>query len=150
MDTRQKLIILIADDDADDVLLLKRAFIKSGLNVPLHFVTDGQEAIDYLSGESAFANRQDHPMPTLVLLDIKMPRLNGFDVLKWVRKQRGLRRLPILVLTSSDLDTDVGRAYDLGANSYLVKPSDLDDLGELARDVERYWRRRNRSPVISV
>jgi len=145
---RHNLIVLVAEDDEADIAFLKRAFLKAGINVPLHFVRDGQEAIDYLSGEEPFHSRRDHPLPNLLLVDIKMPRLNGFDVLKWVRDQQSLCRLPVLVLTSSNLDRDVNRAYELGANSYLVKPSDLDDLGRLARDVESYWGRRNRAPRI--
>jgi CheY-like chemotaxis protein len=145
---RSKLIVLVAEDDVDDIAFLKRAFVKEGINVPLYFVRDGQEAIDYLSGEDPFANRAEHPMPTLMLLDMKMPRLNGFDVIKWIRDQKVLRRLPVLVLSSSDLDKDVNRAYDLGANSYLRKPSKLEELGRMARDLETYWLKRNIYPDI--
>ena len=147
---RQNAVILVAEDDAADVTFLKRAFSQAGINVPLHFVRDGQEAIDYLTGEEPFGSRVDHPFPCLMLVDIKMPKLNGFDVLQWVRGQDELRRLPIVMLTTSNLDGDVNRAYDLGANSYLVKPNDLDDLGRLAVDLQTYWCKRNRGARIEL
>src|SRR5947208_13194034 len=135
---REKARLLVAEDNAHDVFLLKRAFIKAGINVPMHIVNDGQEAVDYLIGQEPYANRKEYPLPTLLLLDLKMPRLSGFDVIRWVREHKGLRRLPILVLSSSGLGKDINRAYDLGANSYLLKPSRFDDLEILADDVERY------------
>ena len=138
--------LLVVEDNAHDVFLLKRAFIKAGINVPMHIVNDGQEAVDYLIGQEPYANRKEYPLPTLLLLDLKMPRLSGFDVIRWVREHKGLRRLPILVLSSSGLGKDVNRAYDLGANSYLLKPSRFEDLEVLAEDVERYWCQRNRGP----
>ena len=138
--------LLVVEDNAHDVFLLKRAFIKAGINVPMHIVNDGQEAVDYLTGQEPYANRKEYPLPTLLLLDLKMPRLSGFDVIRWVREHKGLRRLPILVLSSSGLGKDVNRAYDLGANSYLLKPSRFEDLEVLAEDVERYWCQRNRGP----
>src|SRR6266568_6542022 len=86
-----ELRILVAEDMQDDVVLLKHAFQKAGVGVALHFVTDGQEAVDYLNGAERYANRAEHPLPTLLLLDLNMPRLNGFDVLEWLRQQPGLR-----------------------------------------------------------
>src|SRR6266487_2461384 len=121
-----ELRILVAEDLDDDVQILKRAFIRAGVNVPLRFVTDGQKVIDYLKGDGAFANRTDYPMPTLLLLDLKMPGLHGFDVLEWLRLQPGLRRLLVVVFTSSSQPEDVNRAFELGANSYLVKPAGFD------------------------
>jgi len=138
--------VLVAEDNANDVFLLKRAFLKAGVGVLVNFVSNGQEAIDYLKGEDAFADRAAHPFPQLFLLDIKMPKLDGFDVLEWVREQPGLKRLLIIVLTSSGQPEDVNRAYDLGANSYLVKPMGLDDLMEVAEKVHSYWLKTNRCP----
>ena len=138
--------ILVAEDLPNDVLLLQQAFSKAGLDVPLHFVRDGQEAIDYLNGEQSFADRATHPMPTLLLLDLNMPRLNGFDVLKWLRRQEGLRRLPVVVFTSSSLPQDVNRAYDLGANSFLVKPHGFIEYQQAAQNLESYWLRTNQYP----
>src|SRR5947208_11973317 len=114
--------ILVAEDDADDAFFLQRAFKKLGIPTSLKFVHDGQEAIDYLHGDAQFADRLRYPLPDLLLLDLKMPRLTGFEVLGWVRKQHNLRRLPVVIFSSSGELTDINRAYDLGANSYLIKP----------------------------
>src|SRR4051812_3913218 len=118
--------ILIAEDSEEDSEILKRAFKTTGANVPLLFVRDGQEAMDYLSGDGEYADRTAHPLPRLILLDLKMPRADGFDVLHWMQTQPKLKLLPVTVLTSSNFDRDVDRAYGLGANSYLVKPNSLD------------------------
>lgn len=139
--------VLIAEDDPSDVFLLQRAFTSAGIPANLHFVRDGQEAIDYLGGESKFADRGAYPLPDLMLLDLKMPRLNGFDVLEWLRKQPGLRRLLVTILTSSDQARDIDRAYDLGANSYLLKPHGSQELSELVLRLQRYWLELNQRPV---
>src|SRR5262245_57504279 len=123
--------ILVAEDDEFEVLLLRRAFTKAGVEAPVTFVRDGQEALDYFQRQHGFSDERVHPMPTLLVLDLKMPRLDGFDVLKWLRQQPGLRRLLVVVLTSSSEASDVNRAYDLGANSYLRKPTDLDGLRDM-------------------
>src|SRR5438477_12877403 len=115
-------VILLAEDREDDVLLIRRAFNKANLLNPLHLVHDGDEAIAYLKGEGQFANRAEYPLPSLLLLDLKMPRRDGFEVLQWVREQSSLKALRVIVLTSSEHIQDVNRAYDLGANSFLVKP----------------------------
>ncbi|HVV00243.1 MAG TPA: response regulator, partial [Verrucomicrobiae bacterium] len=112
----------------------------------LHFVRDGQEAIDYLLGEADYSDRASHPMPDLLLLDLKMPRLNGFDVLSWLRHKPGLKRLLVTVLTSSNEPTDVNRAYDLGANSYLIKPHNSKELSTLVQQLQRYWLESNQCP----
>ncbi len=139
--------VLIAEDDAGDVFLLQRAFAAAQVPASLHFVRDGQEAIDYLEGESEFGDRKTYPLPDLMLLDLKMPRLNGFDVLSWVRQQPGLKRL-VTILTSSDQPQDINRAYDLGANSYLLKPHSSNELSELVKRVEKYWLEANQCPAI--
>src|SRR5205809_3546545 len=150
MDNALKAGILVAEDLPDDVLILKHAFAKAGINAPLHFVTDGQEAVEYLKGEQMFADRSSYPLPALLLLDLNMPRLNGFDVLKWVRGQAGLCRLPIVVFTSSEQPRDVNRAYELGANSYLVKPPALAELQRIAHHLGNYWLRVNLCPDIEA
>jgi len=127
--------ILIADDDLDDIFLLQRAFSKAGVKADLHFVKDGEEAIRYLQSE----DQQKNPTPDLLLLDLKMPRVDGFSVLEWVRSQPGLKRLLVTVLTSSDSRLDINRAYDLGANSYLVKPFGNDHLVDLVEHLQTYW-----------
>ena len=124
--------ILVAEDDPCDVFLLKRAFSKAGVSVPIHFVRDGQEAIDYLQRKPPFVNGS-HTLPTLLLLDLNMPRLNGFDVLKWLRRQPTFKQLPVFVLSSSALEQDRRQAYALGANSYMIKPNDPDQLTVFAQ-----------------
>src|SRR3954469_4578730 len=113
-------IILLVEGDPNDVMLIQRAFQKAGLRNCLRIARDGEEAIEYLSGSGAFADRERFPSPFLMLLDLKMPGTDGFEVLKWARGEPELKRLLIVVLTSSNLQSDVDKAYELGANSYLV------------------------------
>jgi CheY-like chemotaxis protein len=138
--------ILLVEDTRDDVLLIQRAFRKAGLDVRMHVVNDGEAAVEYLAGSGTFADREQHPLPVLILLDLKLPRRSGFEVLGWIREQPLLRRLPVVVLTSSDQMQDVNRAYDLGASSYLVKPVEFDALQELVKTLDLYWLTWNRKP----
>jgi CheY-like chemotaxis protein len=141
--------ILVADDDADDVVLLRRAFRKANLSNPIQVVHDGEAAIAYLSGEGRFGDRDDHPLPALMLLDLKLPRKSGFEVLEWIRSQPGLRRLRVVVLSSSSQSADVDRAHELGANSYLVKPVAFDDLVSMVRNLGTYWMILAESPELN-
>ena len=109
---------------------------------------DGVEAISYLLGEGQFADRQIFPIPDLLVLDLKMPRLDGFDVLRWVRRQPGFASLVIVVLTSSELLSDVNQAYALGANSFMVKPMDFENTTALASLIQQYWLKHNRFPQV--
>lgn len=145
--TGNPISILIADDDAQDALLVRLAAQRAALDVRLDVVKDGEEAIDYLMGRSAYADRHAHPFPSMMLLDLKMPRVNGFDVLDFVRSQPNLRRLPIVIFSSSDDPKDIRRAYDSGANSYLCKPHSNDDLSALLRALEEYWCKFNHFPL---
>src|ERR1043166_8865305 len=120
--------MLVAEDREEDVEILKLAFEKAQVNVPLHFVSNGEEVIEYLKGEGRFSNRDEYPLPKVLLLDLKMPVLSGFEVLEWLRLQPSLRRLLVVVFSSSDLPEDVNRAFELGANSYVVKPIDFNKL----------------------
>ena len=138
--------ILVAEDDSTDAFFLARAFGKAGIPTALQFVRDGQEAIDYLVGEGRFANRLTHPGPDLLLMDLKMPRRDGFQVLAWIREQPLLKRLPVIIFSSSSLDSDVNRAYDLGANSYLVKPHSNEDLLAVVEKLKDYWVEANEKP----
>jgi CheY-like chemotaxis protein len=140
-------IILLVEDDANDVLLIQRAFNKAGLQSNLKTVRDGEQAIHYLAGEGVYADREKYPMPFLVLLDLKMPSVNGFEVLEWVRQQPAMKRLLIVVLTSSNLQADVDHAYELGANSYLVKPVEFDEMVHMIQRFEIYWAEINRIPT---
>jgi CheY-like chemotaxis protein len=131
--------ILLVEDSEDDQLLIRRAFAKAKLSNPLHVVDDGDKAVAYLAGEGAYADRAAHPLPTLLLLDLKLPRRSGHEVLAWLRADPALRRLPVVILTSSAESADVKRAYDLGANSYLVKPVEFEGLLEMVRNLGVYW-----------
>ena len=133
------LSILVAEDLDGDVEILKRAFSKAGGDARLHFVRDGQEAIEYLRRDP-----NTHVLPAMLLLDLKMPRVSGFEVLEWLRKHPGLHRLVVVIFTSSDVPEDINRAYDLGANSYLVKPVEFVGLVETAKHLRDYWLKLNR------
>ncbi len=143
---RSNSAVLLVEDDANEVFLMQRAFQKAGLKNPLPVARDGQEAIDYLSHQGQFNDTTRYPSPGLMLLDLKMPRKNGFEVLEWLRQQPGLKPLIVVVLSSSSLITDINRAYDLGANSYLVKPGDFDTLIQLVKTLEAYWLMLNQNP----
>jgi CheY-like chemotaxis protein len=127
--------ILLIDDNEDDILLIKRAFERAGLQHPVHSVRGGAEGMAYLNGERPYGDRLKYPVPALVLLDIKMPRIDGFDVLKWIRAQQVFSKLCVVMLTSSDEIRDVNLAYQLGATSFLVKPLDFWNAGELSRSL---------------
>jgi len=141
-------VILLAEDNEDHVILTKRAFKMAGLLNPLYTVENGKEAIAYLKGEGKFANRSEYPLPTLLLLDLKMPGKNGFDVLQWLRGQPTLSALRVVVLTTSDEIHDVNRAYQLGANSFLTKPVDFRDFVQLSSAVKGYWLWMSRAPEL--
>jgi len=132
-------LILIAEDNEDHVLLLQRALRRGALLNPVFVVNDGEEAIAYLKGEGKFSDRYEYPLPSLLLLDLKMPKKNGFEVLEWIRHQPGLRRLRIVVLTTSDAPSDVDRAYELGANAFMVKPLEQKDFLKVTDAIKGYW-----------
>jgi CheY-like chemotaxis protein len=138
--------ILQVEDEANDVFLLQRAFIQVGIANPVQVATDGQMAIDYLSGLGPFADRLKHPIPGLVLLDLKLPRRSGREVLEWIRAQPGLTRLVVIVFTSGQYVGDVTLAYELGANSFIIKPTDFSQYVEVARLLKGWWLRFNQFP----
>ena len=131
--------ILLVEDDPNDVWLVKHAFQSANISNPLRIVNDGQEAIDYIKGNGAYSDRGAFPLPKLVLLDLKMPRLNGFDVIGWMRRHYPWKLTPIIILSSSALPQDVNRAYELGANAYMVKPADYRALERLFRTIADFW-----------
>ena len=137
--------ILLAEDNDDHVLLIKRAFAKSNLLNPLQVVNDGRQAIAYLRGDGIYADRSRYPFPALLLLDLKMPNCDGFDVLQWLRDQV-FPPLRIVVLTTSDRVFDMQRAYELGAHSFLTKPVDFRDFVQLGPALKGQWVWMSRHP----
>ena len=142
-------VILVVEDQENDILLLRRAFASAAMTNPVHIVRDGEEALAYLTGEGKYSNRAEHPLPDLVLLDLKLPRMDGFEVLEWIRKQPGIRGLPVVVLTSSDQIRDINKAYEFGANSFLVKEFDFQNFVEVAKLLQRYWMKTVKTPETS-
>lgn len=145
MDSKQYTMLIVEDDPYDSKLIM-RAIRKARILNPTHLIEDGAAAIAYLAGKPPFEDRAKFPLPVVVLLDLKLPKKSGFEVLEWLRAQPTLNRLPVVVLTSSSENNDVNLAYDLGANSYLVKPVDSDALVDLLKSVELYWLFSNTKP----
>ena len=141
---------LVAEDDENDVFFLQRAFQQAKIENPLHVVRDGQEAIDYLSGAGKFSDRSLYPLPQLFILDLKMPRMTGLDVLRWLHEQPELQCLPVLVLSSSAQRTDIESAYELGVNGFVVKPASLEKRVELAKLIGAFWLDFNVGPLVST
>lgn len=142
--------ILLVEDSSTDILFIQRAFQQANVVNPIRIVKDGDEAVDYLAGQNGYGNRDDYPLPALILLDLKLPRRDGLEVLDWLKRQPILKRIPVIVLTSSREDKDIDRAYDLGVSSYLVKPVKMDSLNQLINTIEAYWLRINEFPNVSV
>jgi CheY-like chemotaxis protein len=140
--------ILLVEDNPKDVLLMQRAFRKANLANPLQVVEDGEAAIHYLSGEELYSDRTCYPLPVLILLDLKLPRKSGAEVLAWLRQQPKLKRLPVVVLTSSKEYADINKVYDLGANAYMVKPVAFDSLVEIVKMLNMHWIIFNEKPQV--
>lgn len=134
--------ILLADDSSDDVLLIRSAFKRSGFEDPVYVVSNGEQVVQYLKGEGAYADRKRFPVPHLLLLDLNMPRMNGFDVLAWIRGRQEWMCLPIIVLTTSFYGPEIKRAYDLGANSFITKPPEFSQLIASLKEIAEHWLRR--------
>jgi two-component system response regulator len=141
-------IILLVEDNADDVELTRRAFQKSNILNQIVVASDGQEALDYLFAAGAYAGRDPTIMPHVVLLDLKLPRIDGFEVLRRMRANKRTKHLPVVVLTTSSEDDDVIRSYDLGANSYVRKPVDFTQFAEAAIHLGLYWLELNEPPPV--
>jgi two-component system, response regulator len=138
--------ILLVEDNALDAELTTRALKNGGLANKLLWVRDGQEALDFLFRTGDYAGRED-TVPRLVLLDLKMPKVDGLEVLKVVKANEKTKRIPVVVMTSSQEERDVAQTYDMGVNSYVVKPVDFNALAELARQAGYYWLAINRTPT---
>jgi CheY-like chemotaxis protein len=131
--------ILVIEDDQNDVIFLQQLLKSTNLTKPLQVVTTGECALEYLKGEGKYRNRKLFPLPALVFLDLKLPGMSGFEVLTWIRQQPRLQKLMVTVLTGSPLTIDIYRAYELGANAYLVKPLKLHSLDEMIKTLELRW-----------
>ena len=139
MSTSKSIVILMADDDADDRLLAKDALTECRLANDLHFVENGEELLDYLKRRGKFTQMTDSPRPGLILLDLNMPKKDGREALKEIKADPELRKTPVVVLTTSKADTDIGSIYELGANSFISKPVSFDSLVEVMKVLGRYW-----------
>jgi DNA-binding response OmpR family regulator len=131
------------EDSDDDYFLLTRAFRKANFPNPVQRVSNGEEAIHYLSGASRYEDRAIFPFPYMVLLDLKMPITHGFHVLDWVRRQAEMKLLPVLIFSSSQQDVDVRESYEKGANGYIMKPTSVSGLTEVVGAIYAYWLRFN-------
>jgi CheY-like chemotaxis protein len=131
--------VLLVDDNRLDVELTLEVFRDSRLANAINVVSSGEEALEYMFGKGKFADRQNYPLPDLILLDLKMPGLDGFDVLSQVRKTPGIKGIPVIVLTGSNAEGDRAMSFDLGANGYLLKPISFDGLMHAIREVGDYW-----------
>jgi CheY-like chemotaxis protein len=136
-------VILLVDDNPHDVVLIRLAFRRVGIIDTIHLVKDGTEAMRYIRGEGAYSDRHQFPIPTLVLLDLKMPQTSGFEVLQWIRQRPELNNVVVVVMSGSKNDSDIERAYSLGASSYLVKPTRFEDMVRMMETLKDYtaWRK---------
>ncbi|WP_290598269.1 MULTISPECIES: response regulator [unclassified Archaeoglobus] len=130
--------ILLVEDNTDDIFMVRKAFQKAGIVNPLDVVNDGEKAIEYLRSNT----------PVIILLDLKLPKISGFEVLKWIKSRERLKRIPVIVLASSRNGEDINRAYDLGANSYITKPVRFEDLLNLSKHINIYWLMLNERPEV--
>jgi CheY-like chemotaxis protein len=131
--------ILLAEDDEHERFFLRLALEQSGVANPVITVEDGREAVDYLAGVGPYADRASHPLPGLIVLDLKMPRMSGFDVLAWLSSRPDFKELPVVVLSSSALDSDIQRAKELGADDFQVKPLGFERLVDIVRALHSRW-----------
>ena len=144
----EQALFLVVEDNDDHALLIRRAFSKSKVVNPLQVVRTGEDAIAYLEGTGRFSNRDEFPLPAIVLLDLKLIGLDGFDVLRWIRGRPEFRSLRVVVLTSSSEIRDVNLAYQLGANSFLVKPVDFEDFLRVTQALQGYWLWTDKAPEV--
>lgn len=131
--------ILLIEDNEDDIFFMQRALKQTGVKGSLNVVEDGEEAIAYLTGTGNYQDREEFPLPCIVLLDLKLPRKNGLEVLEWIREQEEFARMVVIVFTSSRHAKDIAAAARLGANSFLVKPPNVDELSNVMAVVRNYW-----------
>jgi CheY-like chemotaxis protein len=131
--------ILVVDDSDDDLFFTKRSLDRVGIGKTVNYVHNGLEAIEYLSGQGKFSDRQKYPFPTIILSDLKMPRMTGFELLRWVRDHPDCGVIPTILFSNSAIEADVKEAYRLGANAYMVKPSKPQEMDDLLRRLCEFW-----------
>ncbi len=131
--------ILLVEDDENDAMLLRMAFEKNSIANPVQWVKDGLEAVAYLNGDGIYAERTKYPFPEVLLVDLKMPRMSGLELLKWISEHPEFRIIPTIVMTSSRQELDIEHAYQLGANTYLTKPIAFDQLAQMVKLTHEYW-----------
>ncbi len=139
--------ILLVEDDENDVFFMQRTFKEVGILNPVYVAQDGREAMDYLSGEGLYADRDQFPLPRLALLDLKLPRVMGLELLKWIREQPRLNDVVVIILSSSQVGHDIDMAYQLGANAFLVKPSSPPELREIVAGIKHLWLDKSHGPA---
>jgi len=140
--------ILLVEDEPADARLLMRAITKAGVQNPVKHISRGDTALGYLQGIDQYADRRQHPLPILIILDLKLPGMSGLELLRWLRLQRPLRRIPVLVLTTESADAFMEAAYDAGANSYLLKSFDPAEMDRVVNLISEYWLALNESPLV--
>jgi CheY-like chemotaxis protein len=140
--------ILLIEDEASDAILLLRGFKRANIMNPVVHLTNGDDALAYLAGAGKYADRKQYPLPALILLDLKLPGTTGIQLLQWMRLQGEIKRIPVVVLTNDSKPDTVNAAYDLGANSYLVKPGNSADIARMVETIQRYWIKLNEPPQL--
>ena len=144
--TAENLAILLVDDNPQDVELTLRAFRRRKLSNPIHVARDGEEAVDYVHDRGVFAGKA--PLPGLILLDIRLPKVDGIEVLRQIKAHPTYRRIPVVMLTTSEEEGDIRRCYDFGVNSYIVKPVDFEKFLDVVQRIDLYWLLTNVSPPL--
>lgn len=142
-------VILLAEDNPDHAELILNCLERNHKQAKVIQLSDGEKAMDYLQRRGVYADAEKSPRPTLILLDLRMPKVDGLEVLRWIKDSEDLKRIPVVILTTSDAEQDMVRAYNLHANSYLVKPDDFDGLNDLLHQLKVYWIGTNRTPQLS-
>ena len=140
--------IMLVDDDDNDILLMRHAFASADLQNPLAILRDGEEAIHYLEGAGQFCDRSRHPIPCMILVDFKMPKVDGIELTQWIRRNPLFKKLIVIMISSSGLHADIEGAYEAGVNCYLTKPHDLDDRIALIRSLKSWWLDRVEFPSV--
>ena len=141
--------ILIVDDDENDIFFVKRAFSEINVHCTFHVMKNGQECVDYLAGIGDYSDRGLYPLPMMILMDLKMPIMDGFQVLAWLRARPGIKVIPTIVFSSSDIASDITRAYELGANSFMTKSVTYDGLLLKLQTLSQYWLEHCKHPQVA-